>query len=193
MPTANTECGIGSEGGSGKVSVRRVFRHLQVDTGPWRWPSARPEMLKKKALGPACSSSPAMRTPSTSPTCAGMFCRDGTGVAGHFFFLVGARRRRTPTAATDPWGSLGEVSMTPHLYFRYPSGSVPSVSASAVGMAPEISVQKKKYFRRRRPARGHALARRDRRRQPQPKRFGSRHLGACRRPTPKARADLKGT
>ena len=34
MPTANAVCFIGSEGEIGKVSARRVFGHLQIDTGP---------------------------------------------------------------------------------------------------------------------------------------------------------------
>ena len=65
MPTANAEGWIGSEGGVRKVSVRRVFRYLQIGTGPRRSPSACSEILKKKtvwrmyasALGSDCSSS----------------------------------------------------------------------------------------------------------------------------------------
>ena len=47
MPTANAEGYIDSEGSIGKVSVRRVFRYLQVDTGPRRSPSACAEKLLK--------------------------------------------------------------------------------------------------------------------------------------------------
>ena len=44
---------IGSDGGAGKVSARRVFRHLQIGTWPRRSPSACSEMfIKKTALGP---------------------------------------------------------------------------------------------------------------------------------------------
>ena len=37
-----------SEGCVGKVSVRRIFRYLQIDMGPRRSPSACSEILKKK-------------------------------------------------------------------------------------------------------------------------------------------------
>ena len=43
------------EGGVGKVSVRRIFRHLQIGEAPRRSPSACSEMLRKKiALGRRC-------------------------------------------------------------------------------------------------------------------------------------------
>ena len=50
-PTANAEGWIESEGRIGKLSVRRVFRYLQIGTGPRRSPSACAEILKKIALG----------------------------------------------------------------------------------------------------------------------------------------------
>ena len=37
-----------SEGGIGKLSVRRVFKCPQIDTGPRRSPSACSEILKKR-------------------------------------------------------------------------------------------------------------------------------------------------
>ena len=49
MPTVNAEGEIESGGGIGKVSVRRVFRYLGIDTGPRRSPSACSEILKKGA------------------------------------------------------------------------------------------------------------------------------------------------
>ena len=52
MPTANAEGYIDSEGSIGKVSVRRVFRYLQVDTGPRRSPSACAEKLLKIGTAP---------------------------------------------------------------------------------------------------------------------------------------------
>ena len=48
MPTAKAEVEIDSEGGVGKVSVTRVFRHLQIDTGPQRSPSAWSEIFFEK-------------------------------------------------------------------------------------------------------------------------------------------------
>ena len=48
MPTANAEGWIESEGGVGKVSVRRVSSCLQVDAGPRRSPSACSETVEKK-------------------------------------------------------------------------------------------------------------------------------------------------
>ena len=48
MPTANAEGWIESEGRVEKVSARRVFRHLQIGTGPRRSPSACSEILKKR-------------------------------------------------------------------------------------------------------------------------------------------------
>ena len=52
MPTANAEGWIESEGSVGKVSVRRVFRYLQVGTGPRRSPSACSEILERRAPRP---------------------------------------------------------------------------------------------------------------------------------------------
>ena len=46
-PTANAECRIESEGGVGKVSVRRVFRYPQIGMGPRRSPSACVERKKR--------------------------------------------------------------------------------------------------------------------------------------------------
>ena len=46
-PTASTEGQIVSERGVGKVSAKRVLRHLRVDTGPRRAPSACAEMSAK--------------------------------------------------------------------------------------------------------------------------------------------------
>ena len=48
MPTASVEGPIGSEGSVQKVSVRRVFRYVQADTGPRRSPSACSEIFAKK-------------------------------------------------------------------------------------------------------------------------------------------------
>jgi hypothetical protein len=48
MPTANAEGQIESEGSIGKISVRRVFRHLRIGAGPRRSPSACSEILRKK-------------------------------------------------------------------------------------------------------------------------------------------------
>ena len=45
-----------SEGGIGKFSARRVFRHLQIDTGPRPSPSACSEILGKKTRIPLESS-----------------------------------------------------------------------------------------------------------------------------------------
>ena len=50
MPTANAEGWIGSEGSVGKVSVRRVFKYLQIGARPRRSPSACSEMSKKKKV-----------------------------------------------------------------------------------------------------------------------------------------------
>ena len=48
-PTTNAEGQIQSEGSVGKFSVRRIFRYVQICTGPRRSPSACAEILKKKA------------------------------------------------------------------------------------------------------------------------------------------------
>lgn len=48
MPTANAEGWIESEGMVRNVSVRRVFRHLQTETGPRRSPSASSKIPRKK-------------------------------------------------------------------------------------------------------------------------------------------------
>ena len=48
MPTVNVEGQIESEGDVGKVSTRRVFRYLQIDTGPRRSPSASSETWPKQ-------------------------------------------------------------------------------------------------------------------------------------------------
>ena len=48
MPTANAEGQSESEGSVGKVSVSRILRYPQVDTGPRRSPSACAEILEKK-------------------------------------------------------------------------------------------------------------------------------------------------
>ena len=40
MRTANAERQIESDGGIGKVLVRRISRPVHIDTGPRRWPSA---------------------------------------------------------------------------------------------------------------------------------------------------------
>ena len=52
MPTANAE-GLHPIGRCvGKVSARHVFRHLQIDRGPRRSPSACAEMMEKKGARP---------------------------------------------------------------------------------------------------------------------------------------------
>ena len=46
---------IGSKGGVGKVSARRVFRPLQTGTGPRRSPSACAEILQKTSAPALCA------------------------------------------------------------------------------------------------------------------------------------------
>ena len=61
MPTANAEGPIKSEGGVGKVSVRRVFRYRQIGTGPRRLGMLR-DSKKKIVMGEAVKS-PSSHTP----------------------------------------------------------------------------------------------------------------------------------
>ena len=50
MLTVNAESYVEAEGGIGKVSVRRIFRYVLIDTDPRRSPSACSETLVKKYM-----------------------------------------------------------------------------------------------------------------------------------------------
>ena len=90
MPTANAEGWIESEGGVGKVSVRRVFRYLQIDMGPRRSPSACAEKLLK--IGES---------------------RTGGVAAADVEQRRGERRRRRRAAAAVPQQAAGAAGGTP--------------------------------------------------------------------------------
>ena len=72
-----------SEGSTGKVSVRRVLRHLQVDVGPRCSPSACSEMLKKKwprqFQRPLCYDSQYITGPKFERVRSSCFCRPVRG------------------------------------------------------------------------------------------------------------------
>ena len=67
MPTANAEDWIESGGGVGKVSEIRVFRYLQMDTGPRRSPSACSETFAFQSFRNGLDDCSAARSPPTIP------------------------------------------------------------------------------------------------------------------------------
>ena len=128
------------EGGIGKVSVRRVIRYLQIDTGPWQWPSACSEVLPEDAPlpRPFSDAAPPIFFKKLDP-------RSGTADVWYGAAL------NTSTMAGKPWalivdghGAVSERSLvdqqagallprTAALFFFEHPGATPTANAEGVG------------------------------------------------------------